>query len=62
MNSNVELLQEEWRKNANLLQKNDFAYGLQFTTLEDYMNKTNANLFITFNEWAKTLTVPIVQE
>ena len=62
INSNVELLQEEWHKNAILLQETEFAYGLQFTTLEEYHNKINTNLFISFNEWAKTLTVPIVQE
>ena len=62
INSNVELLKEEWRKNFAIFKVTDFAYGLNFTTIDDYYTYKNENLFISFDEWAKSVVVPLIEE
>jgi hypothetical protein len=62
INSNVELIKEEWRKNFAIFKVTNFAYGLNFTTIDNYYTYKNENLFISFDEWAKTVVVPVIEE
>lgn len=62
INSNIEILKNKIQKNTELFNDHDFAYGLNFTTIDDYYSYKNENLFISFNEWAKTVVVPFIEE